>query len=251
MNAVIDSLLAHRTVRSFRPDPIDEETLRAILEAGTRAATHFQPYSFLVIDDADLLKEIVPLETPLALFVTVDLHRFQEYMALHDAEYPINSSLNLFLRYWDAIVALQNVVVAAESLGLGTVYLGHAPGIDLHETLRLPENVFPAGLVLIGHPAEEPPKEPRYRVPLEAVVHRNQYVEPTADQLESWYGRYGKAFAKQYEGLAEDKRAALSEQGVKNGVQFHCHSTAEVYQSFEASVIENLRRGGFHVADWG
>jgi len=251
MNAVIESLLAHRTVRSFRTDPIDEDDLRTILEAGTRAATHFQPYSFLVIDDRDLLAEIAPYETPAAILAAVDLHRFQQYMALHEAEYPIDSAMNLFLRYWDAVLALQNVVVAAESLGLGTVYIGEAPGMDLHEKLDLPANVFPAGLVLIGHPAQEPPKDPRYRVPLDAVVHRNRYVEPTAEQLESWYGRYGEMFGKQFDGLPDDERATLAERGIRNGLQHFCHSIANYHSSVDAGVIENLRRGGFGISDWG
>ena len=250
MNQVIESLLSHRTIRSFRPDPIEEDMLNAILEAGTRAATHFQPYSFLVIDNNDLLVEIAPYETPLAILATVDLHRFQQYMALHDAEYPIDSAMNLFLRYWDAVLALQNVVVAAESLGLGTVYIGDAPGMDLHEKLGLPENVLPAGLVLVGHPAQEPPKEPRYRVPLEAVVHRNRYIEPTADQLESWYGRYGETFDERYDGLPEDERAVLTDQGVRNGVQHFCHNVANFYRGVDKGVVENLRRGGFHINDW-
>jgi len=250
MNQVIESLLSHRTIRSFRPDPIEEDMLNAILEAGTRAATHFQPYSFLVIDNNDLLVEIAPYETPLAILATVDLHRFQQYMALHDAEFPIDSAMNLFLRYWDAVLALQNIVVAAESLGLGTVYIGEAPGMDLHEKLGLPKNVFPAGLVLVGHPAQEPPEDPRYRVPLEAVVHTNRYVEPTVEQLESWYGRYGEMFNKQYEGLPEAERASLAGQGVRNGVQHFCHNIANYYRGVDAGVVKNLRRGGFRVAGW-
>ena len=47
MNAVIDSLLSHRAIRSFRPDPIEDEVVDAITEAGTRAATNFQPYSVI------------------------------------------------------------------------------------------------------------------------------------------------------------------------------------------------------------
>ena len=159
--------------------------------------------------------------------------------------------MNLLLRYWDAVLVLQNIVVAAESLGLGTVYIGDAPGMHLHERLGLPENVFPAGLVLIGHPDGKRPEKARYRLPMEAVVHRNRYLEPTEDQLEDWHDRYTEMFEKRHEELPDVERERLAADGIENGLQRFCRGVAEYFAGVDAAVLENLRRGGFRVADWG
>ena len=158
--------------------------------------------------------------------------------------------MNLLLRYWDAVLVLQNIVVAAESLGLGTVYIGDAPGMHLHERLGLPENVFPAGLVLIGHPDGKRPEKARYRLPMEAIVHRNRYLEPTEDQLEDWHDRYTEMFEKRHEELPDVERERLAADGIENGLQRFCRGVAEYFAGVDAAVLENLRRGGFRVADW-
>ena len=250
MNAVIDSLLSHRTIRSFRPDPIEDEVVDAIMEAGTRAATNFQPYSFVVVDDAEILKEIATYGAPLAVLVTIDLHRFARYLDRHRAAMHIDSAFHLLHAHWDAILALQNVVVAAESLGLGTVFIGRAHSMDLHELLELPENVCPAGLVLIGRPAGEWPETPRYRLPMEAVVHRNRYRRPTEEQLEAWYDRYKETFDKHYEALSDEEKQQLAAEGVESGLQRFRHLEGTFYREADAAVLTNLERGGFHVADW-
>ena len=251
MNPVIESLKSHRTIRAFRPDRIDDAQLNAILEAGTRAATCFQPYSFLVIDDPEILKEIAMYAVPAAVLLTIDLHRYQRYLTLHDAPIHIDSAFHLLHVHWDAILALQNVVVAAESLGLGTVYIGRVHMMDLHELLELPENVFPAGLVLIGYPAGERSEKRPYRLPMEAVVHRNRYRVPTDEELEAWYGPYKELFDRQYENLTDEDRQRLAAEGVQSGLQRLSHLEGSFYQEADAATLGNLRRGGFYVDNWG
>lgn len=250
MNPVVESLVAHRTIRSFRPDAIEDETVGAILEAGTRAATggYFQPYSFIVIDDPKLIERIAPYSAPVAVLVVVDHHRFQRFLEFHDAVFPINSPLNLLLAYWDAVIALQNVVVAAESLGLGTVYIGDVPSKELGEPLGLPDDVFPAGLVVVGHPAQDPDR--RRRLPAEAVVHHNRYHVPTDGQVRSWYRRYGEILEKEFDELPEEERAQLQRAGIGNGLQKFCRDMVGFFDRADHHVLTNLARGGFEIADW-
>jgi len=251
VNRVIESLLSHRTIRAFRPARIDDAQLDAILEAGTRAATSFQPYSFLVIDDPEILEDVAMYNAPIAILVTIDVHRFGRYLELHGASKPTDSPFYLLHAHWDALIALQNVVVAAESLGLGTVFIGRVHSMDLRKPLGLPENVCPAGLVLIGHPTEPSPGRPRYRVPLEAVVHRNRYREPTDEELEAWYGRYKEMFDKHYEALSDEEKEELAAEGIENGLQRFCHQEGTFFREADEATLRNLQHGGFHVADWG
>jgi len=71
----------------------------------------------------------------------------------------------------------QNMVIAAESLGLGTCYIGSVPyyADKIAENFKLPQKVFPLVGLTIGYPAENPPVRPRY--PMEFTFFENEYPE--------------------------------------------------------------------------
>ncbi len=119
-NQGINSLLNHRSIRKFKPDPVPDETIDLILQAGTRAASagNLQAYSFAVVDKPALVKKLGS-SAPIAVVALVDQYRLKRWFELHDAPFCNDRAINLFISYWDAVIALQNVVVAAESLVLG------------------------------------------------------------------------------------------------------------------------------------
>ncbi|MFC2079139.1 nitroreductase family protein [Candidatus Bipolaricaulota bacterium] len=250
MNAVIQSLMTHRSIRAFKSDKVDEAILEAILEAGMRAATggHFQPYSFIAIDEPEILETLAPYKAPAAILAVVDHFRFQRCLELLGAKFPVDSPMNFLLAYWDAVIALQNVAVAAESMGLGTVYIGDILCKDLRETLDLPDEVFPAALVLIGHPAQDPDLRPR--LPSEAVIHRNRYHRATEDQLRVFYQRYEEIFERQFSELTDEEREELESTGITNGVQKLCRDMAAFFEDVDADVLANLKRAGFDIEKW-
>ena len=168
-NPVIDCLMNHRSIRKFKPDAIPEATINTILRAGTRAATAgcMQPYAFIVLDDPKVLEQVGYVSSPLAVVAVVDLYRVKRYYELNDAPFYNDQAVNLLISYWDATIALHNVVVAAESLGLGGYYIGMILSQDLRETLGVPDYVFPAGLVALGYPDEMPDLAPRLQVTLQ------------------------------------------------------------------------------------
>ncbi|MDD5264791.1 MAG: nitroreductase family protein, partial [Candidatus Bipolaricaulis sp.] len=134
-NPVIDCLMNHRSIRKFKPDPVPGETIDTILRAGIRAATAgcMQPYAFIVLDDPKILEKIGYITGPLAVVAIVDLYRVKRYYELNDAPFYNDQAVNLFISYWDATIALHNVVIAAESLGLGGYYIGMVLSQDLRE----------------------------------------------------------------------------------------------------------------------
>jgi hypothetical protein len=85
------------------------------------------------------------------------------------------------------MLAAENMVIAAETLGLGSVFNGgvRSAPVELAEILKLPENVFPVVLLCIGYPDETPPSRPRW--PLEAVLHENEYKMPSEALIEGYY----------------------------------------------------------------
>lgn len=245
-NPVIDCLLNHRSIRRFKSDPIPAELLDEILRAGTRAASagNLQAYSLVVIDDPERLEKMT-FGAPLAIVALVDLYRLKRWFELNDAPFYFDQAVNVFIAYWDAVVALQNIVVAAEGLGLGTVYVGLVLSKNVQEWLEAPEYVFPAGLLFIGHPDESP--ELRPRLPLDAVVHRNSYHVPTDEEIRAHFHDKNK----QWDELPQAKREKLREKGIENYAQFKTlgHYTPEFIRSESEKLIENLKRAGFKLGD--
>ncbi len=249
-NPVIDCLMNHRSVRKFKPEPIPEETIETILRAGTRAATGggIQPYAFIVIDDPEVLKRVSYIEGPLAIVAVVDQYRVKRYYEANSAPFYNDQAVNLFISYWDATIALHNVVIAAESLGLGGVYIGMILSQNLQETLGVPEHVVPAGLVTLGVPDEEPDLRPR--LPLEAVVHRNGYHVPTDEQVAAWYQEGDEAWKDRFENeWDEERRSKFLERGIDNRAKHWTigHYTEEFTQRESNALLANLKRAGFRL----
>ncbi len=249
-NPVVDCLLSHRSIRRFKRQMLAPGTLEAILRAGIRAPTagNLQQYSLIVVDDVAKKRAVWDsslVDTPTMIVAVVDQYRMKRWVELNGAPFYFDQAINLFIGYWDAIVALHNVVVAAEGLGLGTVYVGMVLSANLHEALGTPEYVFPAGMVLVGYPAEAPKLRPR--LPLEAVVHWNGYHVPTDDEIRALY----QAKDHEWDEMSPSRRARLEARGIHNVAQNRTlgHYTARFVRQESARVLGNLRRSGFRLGD--
>lgn len=249
-NPTIECLMNHRSIRRFTEDPIDESTLRALLEAGTRAATagNLQMYSFLVLDDPKKLTLFTEefgstVQIPPVIVVAlVDLHRIKRWLELNDAKPPVLDRPAYFmLGFWDAIIALHNVVIAAESLGLGACYYGSILEIDIQKHFGTPEYVFPAGMACLGHPAEEP--ELSQRLPLEAVVHRNSYRAFSDSEIREFYRERESV----WERVSEKRKQFLSEKGIHSIPQALAvqRFSEKVTQQRSEGILRNLQRAKF------
>ena len=242
-NPVLDCLCSHRSIRRFKDHPLDPETMEMVLHAGTRSATagNIQPYSFLVVDDREKLEAMTFGDAPCVVIALVDLHRQKRWLELNDAPFYWDRPSNFLISYWDATIALHNIVVAAESVGLGTLYIGAVVAQNMQESFGAPEHVFPAGMVILGYPDEEPQLRPR--LPLEAIVHRNKYHDPTDDEIRAWYRHRDDLWNTMH----PDRRAKLEKRGIRNYAQTVTlgHYTAEFTEWESAGIVENLRRSGF------
>ena len=252
VNPVIDCLMNHRSIRKFKPRPLETEVVQTILQAGIRAATagNLQHYSLIVVDEPEKKKALLdwPEAGPVTYIIAaVDEYRFKRWAELNKAPFYFDQAVNLFIGYWDAIVALHNIQVAAESLGLGTVYIGTVLSSDLNEILGTPEYVFPAGMLVVGYPDETP--ELRPRLPLEAVVHYNGYHIPTDDEVHAFFLERNK----QWNSLSASRREKLIENGITNMAQRTTlgHYTEEFISGESKAIFENLKKAGFKIGEPG
>ena len=257
MNPTIDTLLNHTSIRNFADRPVGEEILNLLLEAGTRApsAGNLQNYSLMVVDDRSTLEKLgqesgAPFlaGAPLCIVALADHYRFKRLCEIYDAPFGFNTADAVFIGMWDAIVALHNISVAAESLDLGTCYVGYILETDNKSILGLPDHVFAAGMLAVGYPEAKPAL--RSRLPVGAVVHRNSYSIPTDDELRARYGEWMAKWDSFYERLSDEKKRHWKDElGVSNNAQYITKTvyTPERLKEWGRLVLRNIRGAGYHI----
>lgn len=196
MNAV-ETIISHRSYRKYKPDPISDDVLNSILIPGARAANtgNMQVYSIIVTKDKEIKNQLLPLhfgqkmivEAPVVLTFCADFNRFSKWCDLRNANPGYDNFMSFFTAAIDAILAAQNCVIAAESLGLGTCYLGTTIYMTekIIEVLNLPKGVVPITTVTLGYPDET--VELTDCLPLKAVVHYEKYNDYNEDTINSLY----------------------------------------------------------------
>lgn len=198
-NDTINLLMRHASVRKYKDTPVSEEQLNAIIGAGQMASTssNVQAYSVIAVTDSALKSQLAGLagnqayieQCPVFLVWCADLYRLREVTKPHlqgETSYE-DSTENLIVASVDAALAAQNAAVAAESLGLGIVYIGGIRNqiAEVSELLGLPELVYPIFGMCVGYPDGATGLRPR--LPLEAVLHRNHYdAEATVEQVKTY-----------------------------------------------------------------
>ena len=172
MNNFIDVILGRRSIRKFTEQPVSEEILHTLLEAGMAgpSAMNAQPWEFVVINDPNLLREfhntlLFAKQNYTAMICVCGSRRVQKTKAGD--------------RFWvqDCSAATENILLAATALGLGSVWIGVYPITiyirQVRKILNLPEDVTPLSLIALGYPAEK--KEPRTQYE-EGRVHWQTYA---------------------------------------------------------------------------
>ena len=165
MNEVLNTIISRRTIRRFKPDPIDEEKLQMILEAGRWAPSfsNLQPWKFIVTRDQNFKNKLDKAsrenvlhlginEAPVVILICVD----RRIDPLHAIE--------------AGAAATQNMALAGHSLGLGVGWIGvwgTEAEAAIQKLFQLPETTRVVSLLPVGVPAESPQNNRR---PLEEFV---------------------------------------------------------------------------------
>ncbi len=188
-NETIDGLLSHRSVRAYLPLPLPSGALPTLIAAAQSAATssNLQAWSVVAVEDADRKRELAVLagdqehigECPLFLVWLADLSRLGRIAERRALPFEaVAYTEALLLATIDAALAAQNAAVAAESLGLGTVYIGGMRNrpLDVAAALNLPQHVFAVFGMCVGWPDTARPASIKPRLPQTAVLHRESYA---------------------------------------------------------------------------
>jgi nitroreductase len=253
---VIDAIKQHRSIRAYKPDPIPEDLLKEILEAGIRASSsgNMQTYSIIVTRDRALREQLyephmeqsMVLDAPVLLTFCADFHRMRQWLRLSDAPDNFDNFMSFMIAAIDAILVSQNVALAAEAHGLGICYMGStlANCDQIGKILNLPPNVVPVVGFSLGYPDEDPVL--RDRLPLMGLVHDETYHDYSDDQIQQIYHERETAGWARYMGFPR-LRQMIEEAGVENLAQVYTavKYTRQSHQEFSETVLNYLKAQDF------
>lgn len=166
MNKIIETIKNRRSTRKFTKEVVDRNSLESIIEAGTWAPSgvNKQSWHFTVVQDQNLLKQLNIASKEAALSSQFDYIRNLGSKDDYDSFYGagtviiVSSTQDSLSPIMDISAATQNMLLAAESLGFGTCWVGmisvlfqNMPNHNIIKSLNLPEGVTPSHAIIIGY----------------------------------------------------------------------------------------------------
>ena len=209
MNQTLELVFNRKSVRVYEGKEIDEEVKEKILAAALRAPTagNMMLYSIIEVNDQGAKEILVRTcdnqpfiaKAPLVLLFLADYQRWYDYFQVSGVEQLCDQKEiamrkpqegDLFLACCDALIAAQTAVIAAESLGVGSCYIG-----DIMENYKehkelfgLPEYVFPIGLLCFGYPTQQQKeRELTRRFDKRYVVFNDRYSRFGKEEFKEMY----------------------------------------------------------------
>ena len=187
---VFDAIKTRRSIRHYKTDPVSEELLQKVLEAARWAPSwaNSQCSRYVVVRDKDQRQKLADslrvgnsaiaalIEAPVAIVVCTELGKAgftggEKITGRSDWKISLTNKGDWYM--FDAGVAMQNLVLAAHALGLGTVYVGGFNSTDVAETIKLPRGMEVVAMTPLGYPADGG-KSPS-RKELSELVFNEQY----------------------------------------------------------------------------
>ena len=214
MNNTIELLKSHRSIRKFKDKKIDENLLNEIIRAGQAAASSsfLQGVSIIRITDPVKRKAFSELANNQAfindasefMVFCADLNRSSMCCNWHDAKATEGFTEQFIISTVDTALLAQNVVIAAESAGLGICYIGAIRNNPQKATdlLELPKNVYPVFGLCLGYPDQNPEVKPR--LPINVVLKENSY---NVDKDKEIIEEYDLEIKKYYQKRTDNKKS--------------------------------------------
>ncbi|NIJ06751.1 nitroreductase [Sphingomonas vulcanisoli] len=209
-NDTLDTLVRHRSVRAYLPNALPFGTIELLVAAAQSAASssNLQPWSVVAVEDPERKARLAVHagnqkhleQAPLLLIWLIDLHRLETIGQQRGVSTNALAFLETFLLgAVDTSLAAQNAVVAAESLGLGTVYVGGIRNrpLEVAAELDLPPHVFALFGLAVGVPDPAAPASVKPRLPQDAVLSRETYGNRAFEEPTAAYDAHMQAFQRE------------------------------------------------------
>lgn len=216
MNEVLKTIHKRASLRLYKDKPISERDLQTLLDAILRAPTagNMMLYTVVVIRD-EKTKETLSktcdnqpfiARAPLVLLFLADYQRWYDYYRLSGVpQFCADCDLfwegpdfgDLFIAVSDALIAAQTAVLAGESLGIGSCYIGDImENYEIHrELLALPDYVFPIAMLCLGYYPDNYRPKFRDRFAQKHIVHKEQYRLLSEEDLRDMFASLEAGFS--------------------------------------------------------
>lgn len=192
---VFEAIMNRRSIRKFEKTPVDEKLIGLILFSATQAPSsgNVQDWNFIVVMDEEKKKRLARaaldqdfiVDAPINIVVCTDLEKISlRYGERGKKLYSIQNTA----------AAVQNILLAAHALGLGSVWVGAFDEEEVKTVLELPDNLRPVAILPIGYPAERP-KAPD-RIPFENLTYVNRFGERYEFEFKNLAAYLREAFKK-------------------------------------------------------
>lgn len=209
-NDTIELMLQHRSIRQFSEQTVPQELIEQLILAGQAASSSsfVQATSVIQVSQPERRGKLQIASgnqtyvgsCPVFLVFCADLKRNQQICKAKGINMPTGYTEQALIASIDTAIMAQNVLLAAESAGLGGVYIGglrNQPQM-VSETLNLPDQVVALFGMCLGYAAQDPDIKPR--LPIDVVLHQEQYQAYPKTQLEKYDELLSKYYAKRTQG---------------------------------------------------
>ncbi len=231
MTDIARVLARHRSIRRYRPDPVPPELVEQVCGdaiAGSSSSGNLNAVSIVLTRDPERRRRLyelhfeqpMVLEAPLVITFCADWFRTREWLRRRGARDNFDNLIGYHVAAFDAIIVAQSACLGFEAQGLGICYMGttlHSM-TEIAAFLDLPDTCLPVTTIVVGYPAEDPPK--RDRLPLSAFLHDERYHRPTDAELDAIYARREVAGWARYMAHPELK-AKIESLGIASLAQFY------------------------------
>jgi len=179
---VMEAVRKRKSIRAYKNTPVDDKTLNTVLEAARLAPSwaNTQTWRFIVIKDSGIKAKLIETslrvgnrgcealrQAPIAIAACAEMNR----AGCRDGQ-PVTDKAGYWFMF-DVALAMQNLVLVAESLGLGTVYLGGFDAQKAEEILGVPADYCIVAMTPLGYPDEQPEAKPRKE--LDEIIFHDRF----------------------------------------------------------------------------
>jgi len=254
-NKVLDIIFNRRSIRRYLEIPVSDDILKQILEAGFRAPFAAQLCSVIYTKDRDKMTKagIGTYPTaPVHFVFFIDLVRLEKIMKKRGYDYGHDDMMSIWLGIQDVVLVIENLTLAAESVGLGSVLYGIAPqrADEIAKTFNVPKRVFPVVGMSVGYPDPEEGTEVRPRFPLEMSAFEDEYRHHSENDIESCMKKMDEGYLAQGYYIKDKTKVPLVDK--EDTIGFDKYSWSEhISRKFRSAIkrgdplLEILRRHGF------
>lgn len=254
-NIVIDTINNRRSIRKYLDKPVSDDVLSQILKAGFRAPFAAQLCSVIYTRSREKIKEAgigVYPTAPVHMVFFIDFVRLEKIMTHRGHEYGYDDMMAIWLGIQDVVLMIENLTIAAESLGLGSVLYGIAPlRADLiAKAFKIPKRVFPVVGMSVGYPDPAENTEIRPRFPLEMAAFEDDYRDHTDEDIRRCMKEMDEGYLAQGYYIKERTKVELGDK--EDTIGFDKYSWSEhISRKFRSAfrsgdpLLDVLRRHGF------